>query len=63
MQLLWLSESQQTVENLQRLEYQIILSGFWEICMQVEKQQLELNMERQTDSIRKGVCKGCILSP
>ena len=22
----------------------------WEICMQVKKQQLELNMEQQTDS-------------
>ena len=32
--------------------------------MQVKKQQLELDMEQQTDSkIRKGVCQGCILSP
>ena len=32
--------------------------------MQVRKQQLELDMEQQTDSkIRKGVCQGCILSP
>ena len=26
------------------------LSGSWEICMQVRKQQLELNMEQQTSS-------------
>ena len=33
--------------------------------MQVKKQQLELDMEQQTDwfQIRKGVCQGCILSP
>ena len=32
--------------------------------MQVKKQQLELDMEQQTDSkIRKGVCQGCVLSP
>ena len=31
--------------------------------MQIKKQQLELDMEQQTGSIRKGVCQGCILSP
>ena len=33
--------------------------------MQVRKQQLELDMEQQTDwfQIGKGVCQGCILSP
>ena len=41
---------QQTVENLQRLEYQTILPSFWEICMQVKKQQLELNMDQKTGS-------------
>ena len=30
--------------------------------MQVEKQQLELDMEPQT-GIGKGVCQGCMLSP
>ena len=30
----------------------------WNICMQVKKQQLELDMEQQTDSHQ-----GCILSP
>ena len=31
--------------------------------MQIKKQQLELDMEQQTSSIRKGVRQGCILSP
>ena len=33
-----------------RLEYQTILPSFWEIWMQVKKQQLELNMEQQAGS-------------
>ena len=33
-----------------------------EICMQVRKQQLELDMKQQTGS-KKGVHQGCILSP
>ena len=32
------------------MEYQIILSASWEICMQVKKQQLEQDMEQQTGS-------------
>ena len=39
-----------TVENLQRWEYQTILPAFREICMQVKKQYVELNMEEQTGS-------------
>ena len=35
---------------LKRWEYQTSLPAFWEICMQVKKQQLELNMEEQTGS-------------
>ena len=31
-------------------EYQTIWPASWEICMQVRKQQLELNMEQQTGS-------------
>ena len=31
--------------------------------MQVRKQQLEMNMEKQTGSYGKGVRQGCILSP
>ena len=34
-----------------RREYQTTLPASWEICMQVRKQQLELDMEQQTGSI------------
>ena len=33
-----------------RWEYQPTLPASWEICMQVKKQQLELDMEQQTGS-------------
>jgi len=33
-----------------RQEYQTTWSASWEICMQVRKQQLELDMEQQTGS-------------
>ena len=33
-----------------RWEYQSTWLASWEICMQVRKQQLELDMEQQTDS-------------
>ena len=47
-----------------RWEYQTTWPASWETCMQVRKQQLELDME-QTDwfQIGKGVHQGCILSP
>ena len=35
---------------LKRWEYQTTWPSSWEICMQVKKQQLELDMEQQTDS-------------
>ena len=35
---------------LKRWEYQYTLPASWEICMQVKKQQLELDMEQQTGS-------------
>ena len=35
---------------LKRWEYQITLLVSWETCMQVKKQQLELDMEQQTGS-------------
>ena len=35
---------------LKRWEYQTTLPASWEICMQVRKQQLELDMEQQTGS-------------
>jgi len=34
----------------QRWEYQTALPASWEICMQVKKQQLKLDMEQQTGS-------------
>ena len=33
-----------------RREYQTTVPASWEICMQVKKQQLELDMEQQTGS-------------
>ena len=33
-----------------RWEYQTTWPTFWEVCMQVKKQQLELDMEQQTGS-------------
>ena len=33
-----------------RWEYQTTLPASWEMCMQVRKQQLELDMEQQTGS-------------
>ena len=35
---------------LKRCEYQITWPASWEICMQVKKQQLELDIEQQTGS-------------
>ena len=50
-QSFWLCGSQQiVVDSLNRWEYQTILPAFWKICMQVRKQQLELDMEQQTGS-------------
>ena len=40
----------QTEKFFKRWEYQITWSASWEICMQVKKQQLELDMEQQTGS-------------
>ena len=44
---------------LKRQEYQTTWPVSWEICMQVKKQQLELDWL----IIGKGVCQGCIVSP
>ena len=50
-QSLWLCGSQSTVENFERDgQYQTIWPATWEICMQVRKQQLELDMGQQTGS-------------
>ena len=49
-QSFWLCESQQTGKFLNSWEYQTTLPVSWESCIQVKKQQLELDMEQQTDS-------------
>ena len=55
--------SQQTGKYFKRWEYQITLPASWEMCMQVKKQQLKLDMEQHTGSeFGKGVCQGYILS-
>ena len=38
-------------EILKEMEYQTTWPASWETCMQVRKQQLELDMEQQTGSI------------
>ena len=47
------------------MEYQTTLSASWEICMQVKKQQLELDMEQTGSKLGKEYVKApwCILSP
>ena len=48
---------------LKRWEYQTTWPTSWEICIQLKKQQLELDMEQQTGSkLEKGVRHSCILS-
>ena len=49
-QILWLCRSQQTGKFFKRCEYQTTWPASWEICMQVKKQQLELDIEKQTGS-------------
>ena len=49
------------LENSERGEYQITLPASWKTCMQVKKQQLELDMD--WFKIGKGIWQGCILSP
>ena len=49
-QSLWQCGSQQTGKFFKRWEYQTTLPDSWEICMQVKKQQLELDIEPQAGS-------------
>ena len=49
-QTFWLCESQSTAKFWKRWEYQTTWPASWEICMQVKKQQLELDMEQQIGS-------------
>ena len=46
-----------------RWEYQTTWPAFWEICMQVKKQQLELDMEQQTGSKSGEESIKAVLSP
>ena len=49
---------------LKRWEYQTTLPASWEICMQVKKQQLEPNIEQQTNSkLGKEYCKAVYCHP
>ena len=50
---LWMCGSQQTGIFLKRWKYQTTWSASWEMCMQVRKPQLELDMEQQTGSNRE----------
>ena len=48
----------------ERWEYQTTLPTFWEICMNVKRQQLELDMEQWTGSkLGKEYVKAVIMSP
>ena len=49
-QSLKLCGSQQTGKFLKKWEYHTTWPVSWEICMQVKKHQLELDMEQQTGS-------------
>ena len=52
------------VKFLKRWEYKTILPAFWETCMQVKKQQLELDIGQQTGSkLGKEYVKEYVLSP
>ena len=51
MPKLWLCGPQQTLENsLKRQEYQNTWPASWETCMQVWKEQEELDMKQRTGS-------------
>ena len=50
-------------KSLKRWEYQTTWPASWETCMQVRKQQLELDMEQELSQRGKGVHQGCTLSP
>ena len=51
-----------------RWEYQTTWSASWKICMQVKKQQLELDMEQQTGSklgkeyVKAAYCQPCLFN-
>ena len=62
-QSLWLCGSQQTGQFLKRWEYQTTWPASWEMCMQVKKQELELDMEQQTGSnCERSMSRLCIIT-
>ena len=56
-----LTGSQQTGKFIKRWKYHNTWPASLEICMQIKKQQLELDMETDWFQIGKGVHQGCIL--
>ena len=52
----------QTGKFLKKWEYQTILPASWKTCMQVKKQQLELDMEQRLVP-NPNILQGCILLP
>ena len=46
--LVWITKNYR--KFVKKLEYQTTWTAFWEICMQFKKQQLHLDMEKQTGS-------------
>ena len=52
-----LCESQQTGKLFIRWEYQTTWPASWEICMQVKKQQLEIDMEQTGSKLGKEYVK------
>ena len=47
---LWKILQEMDGKFFKRWKYQTTLLASWEVCMQIEKQQLELDMEQQTGS-------------
>jgi len=46
--MVWITSN--CVKLLKKIEYQTTWPPSWEICMQVKKQELELDMEQKTGS-------------
>ena len=46
-------------KSWKRWKYQTTWLASWEICVQIKKQQLKLDMEQQMVSNERGVCRGC----
>ena len=60
--ILWVTTS--FGKYLKRWKFQTTLPASWETCMQVKKQQLELDMEQWSGSnLGKEYVKDCMLSP